>query len=359
METPDNQDRFDLLCKEHGGDSQIPNSVLYEYLLEIHQDLCNVMQLGVDHIPNSRLGKEVRHRCQVDLMWMARYFLWGSNPASDNGNRPFEDNIFDEEFYGVFTKLFVQKDPSKPLNQQSHVKTRLLLWPRGGAKSTFDHVDTVQWILCFPSIRILYLTAEKSLAEGFVGEIKGHFYIKETPSLMNLFWPEFCVEEGKAGAMNEFTCPVYAAKKTGRKEPTVYASSVGKNKAGWRYELIKADDAVSDTNSETSLLCEKISRALFLAEKLLALGGFYIDYIGTRYASGDHYGVLLDKNLGDIVVTTGQGWEFYENRTTNTNILIGRAIQLKPEVKQKLENEGKPATYRTLAPTVVFCCSRI
>lgn len=350
METPDNQDRFDLLCREHGGDSLIPNPELYRYLLSVREDLLNVARLGVDHIRSSRLGKEVRRRCQTDLMWMARYFTWVSNPASDNGSRPFEENIFDEEFYGPFTKLFVQKDPSKSINKQSEVKNRLLLWPRGGAKSTFDHVDTVQWILCFPSIRILYLTAEKSLAEGFVGEIKGHFYIKEDPSWMNLFWPEFCVEDNKAGAMNEFTCPVYAEKKTGRKEPTVYASSVGKSKAGWRYELIKADDAVSDTNSETSLLCSKISRALFLAEKLLALGGYYIDFIGTRYASEDHYGVLLDKNLGDIQTTHGLGWEFMENRTTNTNILIGRAIQIKPEVKEQLEREGKPTTYFEAGP---------
>jgi len=349
-EVPDNQDRFDLLCQEHGGDSKIPNEELYTYLLSVREDLINVASLGIEHIRASRLGIEVRRRCQTDLMWMARYFTWGTNPISDNGLLPFEENIFDEEYYGAFPKLFTQKDPSKPLNQQSEVKTRLLLWPRGGAKSTFDHIDTVQWILCFPAIRILYLTAEKSLAEGFVGEIKGHFYIKEEPSLMNLFWPEFCVEEGKAGAMNTFTCPVYAAKKTGRKEPTVYASSVGKNKAGWRYELIKADDAVSDTNSETALLCEKISRALFLAEKLLALGGYYIDYIGTRYADEDHYGVLLSKNLGDIQITKGVGWEFMENKSTNSNILIGKAIQIKPEVAEALEREGKPVTYHEAGP---------
>ena len=339
-------DSVDALYDQYGGYAKIPNGVLYSLLLEGREDLINMAKLGSDHIPSSNLGKEVRRRCQTDLMWLAQYFTWCTNPASDNGARPFEDNIFNEEDYGSFTKLFVQKDPTKPLNQQSEVKTRLLLYSRGSAKSTFDHVDTVQWILGFPSIRILYLTAEKSLAEGFVGEIKGHFYIKEEPTWMMLFWPEFCVEEGNAGAANEFTCPVYAAKRIGRKEPTVYASSVGKNKAGWRYELIKADDAVSDTNSETTLLCEKISNALFLAEKLLALGGYYIDYIGTRYADEDHYGVLLSKNIGEIKVTTGRGWEFYENKTTNTNILIGRAIQIKPEVREKLEREGRPVTYQ-------------
>ena len=351
---------FDELIVENGGDhklledtpdefyaqaSRVPNAALYEFLLSIRTDLVNMMQLGVDHVPGTRLGKHVRHRCQTDLMWLARYFCWCSNPASDNGARPFEENIFDEEFYGPFTKLFPQKDPSKPINKQSSVKTSLLLWPRGGAKSTFDHVDTVQWILCFPQIRILYLTAEKSLAEGFISETKGHFYFKEDPTWMNIFFPEFCVEEGRSGAMNEFTCPVYAAKKTGRKEPTVYASSVGKSKAGWRYEVIKADDAVSDTNSETTLLCGKVSNHLFLAEKLLTLGGNVIFYIGTRYADEDHYGVLLDKNVGDITTTTGRGWEFHENKTTNTNILIGRALQIKQEARDRLEREGKPITY--------------
>ena len=340
------KDKFDLLQEQYGGKQEIPNEALYKFLLEERENLINHAKLGVDTIPNSSLGKEVRRRCQTDLMWMAQYFTWITNPASDNGTVPFESNIFNEQFYGPFTKLFVKKDPSKPLNKQSKIKRRMLLWPRGGAKSTFDHVDTVQWILCFPAIRILYLTAEKNLAEGFVGEIKGHFYIKEDPTWMMLFWPEFCVEENKAGAGNEFTCPVYAAKKTGRKEPTVYASSVGKNKAGWRYELIKADDAVSDTNSETSTLCLKISNALMLAEKLLALGGYYIDFIGTRYADEDHYGILLSKNEGDITTIEGHGWVLTENISTNTTILVGKAIQIKPEVKEKLEREGRPVTYQ-------------
>lgn len=338
------------LVADYGTPEQIPNALLYQYLDEHREDLINEMQLGVDRIPNSNLGKEVRRRCKSDLMWMARYFTWISNPISENGVKSFEENIFDEEHYGIFAELFVKKDETKPLNQQSEDKTRLLLWPRGGAKSTFDHVDTVQWILNFPSIRILYLTATNDLATGFVGEIKGHFYIKESPTYMNLFFPEFCVEEGKAGAADVFVCPVYAAKKTGRKEPTVIASSLGKSKAGWRYELIKADDAVSDTNSENSVACEKVSKQLFLAEKLLALGGYYIDYIGTRYADDDHYGVLLEKNVGEIETIEGHGWVLTKNKTTGNVILIGRALQIKPEVLAQLERDGKQLTYQEAGP---------
>lgn len=339
---------FDELVAEHLAAHLIPHEDLYAFLVRIRQDLLNEMKLGVDRVPNSPLGKEVRRRCKADLMWMARYFTWMSNPISEGGLKPFEENIFDEQYYRVVNDLFVKKDDTKRINQQSEIKTRMLLWPRGGAKSTYDHVDTVQWILNFPSIRIMYLTATIDLAEGFVGEIKGHFYIKpEDPTWMNIFFSEFCILDDKAGAANVFTCPVYAAKKTGRKEPTVYAASVGKAKAGWRYELIKADDAVSDTNSATSEQCTKISGSLFLAEKVLALGGHYIDYIGTRYADEDHYGVLLDQNIGDnIVKTEGQGWVRYYNPDTQTLILVGKAIQIKSEVKKRLEEQGKSVTYQ-------------
>jgi len=334
---------FDNLKEEYSGADKIPNALLYEYLEQERENIIALMQ--VENIPASKLGQEVRRRSKSDLMWLARYFTWCTNPVGVG--RPISENQIDEQYYRPVINLFVQKDDSKSISQQSSVKTRLLLWPRGGMKSTIDHVDTVQWILNFPDIRILYLTAEVSLAEGFVGEVKGHFLIKEDePSWMNIFFPEFCVEENKAGAKFRFTCPIYAAKKTGRKEPTVYASSVGKTKSGWHYELIKADDGVSDVNSITSAQCQTVSKHLFLAEKLLALGGYYIDYVGTRYDDLDHYGVMLDQNLGDITRTTGPGWEFTENRTTGINILVGKAIQIKPEVAEQLEKEGRPVTYQ-------------
>lgn len=697
---------IDQLVADYEGYDKIPNDLLYQYLDEHREDLINEAKLGVERLPTSKLGKEVRRRCKTDLIWLARYFTWISSPYSENGFLPISGNMFLEENYEIFTKLFTQKDETKPISAQSEIKTRLLLWPRGGAKaldistliptptgfqkmediqvgdyvygengeevqvigvseifqdrpcyevafssgetiiadeghlwetdakrdrenkprklvrgtpspsvkttkqiadtllirkernhrikvagavegrehnlplpayvlgcwlgdgtsscasftcadddsqiideirkegvpvtkgkpplrwnfnggedhpdfrkhktgftsqlrklgvlrnkhipeiylrasyeqrlsllqglmdtdgtiykngkcyfcntnkklakqakeliaslgfkpsiatgkavlngtvigdsykvffqpyedqpvfrlkrkkdrlthrkkvslqdyrtivavnkvesrpvkcimvdseshlylagegfipthnSTFDHIDTVQWILNFPSIRICYLTATKDLAEGFVGEIKGHFYFKEEPTWMNLFFPEFCVEEGDAGAKNVFTCPVFAAKKTGRKEATVIASSIGKAKAGWRFELIKADDAVSDVNSETSEGCDKISNALMLAEKLLPQGGFYVDFIGTRYAEEDHYGVLLEQNkTGELTATKGHGWEMTENLQTATKILIGRAMTIKPEIVQKMEEEGKVATYQDAGPDGVI-----
>ena len=360
----DNETNFDFLEDQYGSKELIPNSVLYEFLQKIRPDLVNMAKLGSDHIPNSSLGREVRRRSKQDLMWLARYFTWETNPFSEKGTKPISENLITEEYYQIICDLFVKKDDSKPIPEQSDVKTRLLLWPRTGMKSTIDHVDTVQWILNFPSIRILYLTAEASLSKGFVDEVKGHFQRGEDdPTLMELFFPEFCfVEEtteeegvkvkGHREKMEVFTSPVWKAKKIRRKEPTLVGSSVGKTKSGWHYELIKMDDAVSDVNSETSEQCASISHKLFLAEKLLMLGGYYVDYIGTRYADEDHYGEILEKNekVGDVVRTEGQGWFAVHNRTTNTKILVGRAITIKPEVIERLQAEGRQVTYKEAGP---------
>lgn len=339
--------RFSEFAANYESPEAIPHDDLYKFLMDHQEDLIAASQLGIDHIPLSDLGIEVRRRSKRDLFWLARYMTWCTNPASDGGTKDISENRIDEEYYRIVCDLFIQKDDTKSITEQSDVKTRMLLWPRSGMKSTIDHVDTVSWVLNFPNIRILYLTAESGLAKGFVGEIKGHFTIREdNPSWMQLFFPEYCASEKDMGAATMFTCPVYARKKTKRKEPTVVASSVGKTKSGWHYELIKADDAVSDKNSISSEQCEAISERLFVAEKLLDLGGHYIDYVGTRYADEDHYGKILEQNVGDIKTTEGQGWSYTENRTTGINILVGRAIQIKPETIESLERQGRPITYQ-------------
>ncbi|MDE2107202.1 MAG: hypothetical protein KGL39_58940, partial [Patescibacteria group bacterium] len=146
---------FDDLIEEYKDPSRVPNDILYDFLLQNRPNLVNISKLGLDTIPKSKLGQEVRRRCETDLFWLARWFTWETNPASDNGTKPITENWITEEYYKVVCDLFVQKDKSKPLNEQSEIKTRLLLWPRSGMKSTIDHVDTIQWILNFPHIRIL------------------------------------------------------------------------------------------------------------------------------------------------------------------------------------------------------------
>jgi len=341
---------FDSLTEKYGGLEKIPDEDLYNYItrVDVRTSLQNLQAVGLDKVPMTR---EVRRRTRTDLFWLVKYFSWGTNPAGVD--KHIKENKISREEYQIVCDFFVQKNNTKPVAEQDEFQNRLLLWPRGGFKSTIDVCDAVQWILNFPDIRILFLTGVDDLAVGFVRELKGHFAVKEGDvSLMNLFFPEFCMTEKELDAGNqfEFTCPLWAAKNVHRKEPTVMASSIGSTKSGLHFELIKADDSVCDRNSESPEQCQSISKKIFLAKKLLRTGGYYFELIGTRYADEDHYGVLIEKNVGDIKTTTNPCWEYTENASTSTKILVGRAIVIKPEVVQRLKVEGKPVTYKDAGP---------
>lgn len=337
---------FDGLCEKFGYAEDIPHDDLYALLTSIRQDLSNLAQLGTGAVKDSPLGVEVRRRSKQDLLWLAGYFLWETNPES--AGKDISDNCIREETHGVMCyKFAVQKDDSKPLADQSPFKNRLCLWSRGGQKSTtLTIADTAQWILNFPDIRILFLTAADDLAVSMLDETKGHFVIKiGDPSLMNLFFPEFCVEEKDMGDQFGFTCPLWTARQIRRREPTIMASSVTSTLSGFHFELIKGDDTVSNRNSESEEQCRKVTKNFGINKKMLRPFG-YVDLIGTRYSDVDMYGDLLEKNVGDITVEKGPGWEITTNPDMSQIILIGRAIQIKPEVAEQLEKEGKEVTYK-------------
>jgi phage terminase large subunit-like protein len=339
--------KFEELSEQHGGERQIPNDVLYGYLDTYRGDLINEAKLGVDRIPQSRLGKEVRRRSKQDLMWLAGYFTWETNPHQE-GWKPISHNMILEKTHAVICRdFFIQKDDAKSVKEQSSIKFRTILWSRGGLKTTCDIADSVQWILNFPSIRIWFITAADDLAVGILDELKSHFLIKvDAPTLMNLFFPEFCVEEKNLGNQFEFTCPVWAAKQIKRKEPTVYASSVTATASGWHFEVIKGDDVVSDRNSENDDMCRKIIKQFSLRKKTLLPKG-YIDLVGTRYHDADLYGADIERaQVGELQETKGTGWVLTHNIEQKSLFLIGKAMQIKPEVIQKLEAESRPVSYK-------------
>lgn len=364
------------LAQKYSGFDNIPNLVLYDFLClpETRLALVKLVSPYTDKIKEAAEQKDkedkertlkvaverleevkkhpfitsVRKRCKQDLEWLVCFFTWETNAEGEG--RPISENCITPESHGPILKLFVKKDDAKKIKDQDKRKIRMLLWPRGGQKSTADVIDGVQWILNFPEIRLLYLTGDVDLAKGFVKETKGHFLTRpDNPTLMNLFFPEFCVEDSKLGNEYEFECPVWVARKILRKEPTVWATSVGSGMGGRHAEVVKADDAVYDGNSATEDVCKNVSKKISITVrpgKVLRFYG-YLDIVGTRYSDSDYYGEVIegDKKQGEITVTSGKCWELTENLHSGLLILIGKAIVIKPEVFQKLEKEGRPTTY--------------
>lgn len=282
---------------------------------------------------------EVRRRSKSDLYFLSRYILWETNPES--AGKKFSDNYICEHVHRRLCDTFVHKDDTKSIAMQDPVrKERLVLYPRGAGKSTVDVYDTVQWILNFPGIRILFLTAAEDLAVGFVDETKGHFveHLYEK-SLMNLFFPEFCVTEKELSneARMEFTCPVWRRQGKTRRERTVMSNSITATMSGLHFEVIKGDDVISNRNSENEEQCKKVTKRINVSVRKMLRPFGYFDAIGTRYADEDYYGEIIEKNVGELKRASGPCWERIDNLTTGLQILIGRAWELKPEAVRDLE----------------------
>lgn len=283
---------------------------------------------------------ETRRRAKGDLYFLARYVLWETNPES--AGKTFDDNHICEHVHRRLCELFVKKDDSKTVaNQDPLCKERMVLYPRGSFKSTLDVHDAVQWILNFPSIRILFLTAADDLAVGFVDECKGHFveHLYEK-SLMNLYFPEFCITEKELGneARMEFTCPVWKRQGKIRRERTLMSASITATLSGLHFEVIKGDDVISNRNSENEEQCKKVIKQINISVRKMLRPFGYFDAIGTRYADEDYYGEVIEKNVGELKRTSGPCWEVIENLVTGLKILIGRAWEIKPEAALQMES---------------------
>lgn len=217
-------------------------------------------------------------------------------------------NLLNKRTHVPICQFFVHKDDTKTIGGQDRTKERLLLYPRGAFKSSIDCADTIQWILNFPDIRILLLSATRELTQAFMDELKGKFVVREgNPSIMNILFPDFCVPENDLGKSTVFNCPL--RKSMQRREPTVMASSVESALSGFHFDVIKCDDIVSNDNSGNEDILKKNTKNLAINKKMLMSFG-YLDLIGTRYDEMDTYGEYIEKNVdGSLKVLCEPAWK--------------------------------------------------
>ena len=227
------------------------------------------------------------------------------------------------EIHRQVCDFFIAKDPSKPMKDQSEYRERLLLFPRFGWKTTIDALDAVNWIVCFPLVTIAIQTGDGDLADAIVGLIKSYFVVpgwtgerdadnqpvwneRAWPSKFHRLFPEHCITSmGKErGAADFFVTPARQDRKINPstehiKDPTVYAISIESNNSGWRCQVMKNDDILTDNNIRSSARVLAIDKRFHMSRKLLPWWG-YRDTIGTRYENDDTYGRLMRKmGLGD------------------------------------------------------------
>jgi hypothetical protein len=230
---------------------------------------------------NEAYRNELRWRAQTELFWLAKFVL-GYVKLTEQDHKEVADK-------------FVKKDPTKPFEQQDKKKKRrIFLMPRKTYKTTLNIADSVQWVVGFPDIAIMAMTASNSpdspLADAFVAEIASHFLTTngERSNLCILFPEHEIVKMPKDGL---FTTP---ARTKFRRDPTVKGVSIEQSLSGWHPDIIKSEDVQDNRNSQTAFALRKVRTNFYINLKMLGEDG-HLDITGTRYGPADLYGDMIQK----------------------------------------------------------------
>jgi phage terminase large subunit-like protein len=275
----------------------------------------------------------------------------------------------------ICNEFFTRKDPTIKnfktfADNYVGLKKRMLLVPRGGFKSTINMADCVQYLICYPEIRMLILTGTLDLAEAFVGEVRGHFEQEQDSevdakgkptyrwkmlqdedgdwftSQFQVLFPEHCIKPGTGSAF-EYKTP---ASSGGPKEKSLEAGGIEQTLSGFHYDIMKLDDVVTNENSTTPDRIIKINKQIAVNRGMLNPYGFY-DVIGTWYDEADYYGITLAneekmanaKGLKANIKGSVDSGIF--NSRVQMNCYLRSAWRVKEESKFKPEMELGAADY--------------
>lgn len=267
------------------------------------------VQLGYEDIEK---WKEDYRRGQRDLYWLATELLGFA--LVEKTHRPITDDLFIRKNPEIVAKnLKKQQDWKLVLSRQSTLKRRALLYPRGSFKSSIDQADIVQWVICFPNIRILVITAEDTLASSFVSDIKKYFEVTEKTKLtrFQMLYVQHCVASNRQEPAAEFTTPARTEIPAGG-GPTILALSIGKSTAGKHCEIGKFDDCESEANSGPKATADERKKVVHnvLIRKYLIDPFGYMDILGTPYSDS---GLMVEvQNRPNFFVLRKPAWTVKE-----------------------------------------------
>jgi phage terminase large subunit-like protein len=224
-------------------------------------------------------------------------------------------DIVEETHRPITDDFFVKKNPyieaknwKDAVSKQSTIKNRLLLYPRGSFKSSIDRADVVQWLICFPQIETIYMTAEETLASEFVQMTRSYFAIDSEAKLtrFQMLYFAHCVPAKTKESEDRFTS---RAKNENVVTPSIRSLSLGASTVGKHGQVGKFDDCVSNKNSGPTATPEqrkKVTEEIKLARNII--DGFgYRDYVGTNYDLQDAY-ASLEETLPNLKVLRKPAW---------------------------------------------------
>jgi LmbE family N-acetylglucosaminyl deacetylase len=180
----------------------------------------------------------------------------------------------------------------------ANIKRRMILWPRGSAKTTFSRVEQMQWMLNYPNVRICFLSGGEAVSMPQLEALKRHF--SHPSDNMVKYFPEYVMESKwnkktsqwedvlvkDWGTQHHFTVPCRT--NFGLPEATFTLATEEAISSGTHFDIIFVDDLQNNANSRTTAALDKTHKSYLDILPLLMPQG-YLMVTGTRYANGDVY----------------------------------------------------------------------
>ena len=257
----------------------------------------------VDYVVSFQHWLDLRAKARKDLFWLGRLLGYGLYHMS---HQYVCEQFVQKDFEGKYFPGYTLDDFHKAMRQQKRLanmgtpptgvelcdmQTRemLLLEPRSSYKSTINRIDTVQWLINCPDIRIMFITAFKDLAKEFAVSIKKeHFWLplSAEPSAFQMLFPEYILRGIDGTSEQDMECP---ARNHPQPQASVWATSMESSSTGKHCDICKFDDAVDPKNSADEEMREKLRFKIDGYDDVRDPWGF-TDFCGTRYFTMDYYG---------------------------------------------------------------------
>ncbi len=202
-------------------------------------------------------------------------------------------DLYRESLYLTAKDLLGYSDISRATHKpivdvlEDPTKRKLIVVPRGCFKSSLGVISySICRLIRNPNERILIDSEVYTNSKNFMREIKAHL---ESPRFVELFgdWRSNNWSEGEL-TIKPRTKPY--------KEASITCSGIGAVKVGQHYSTIIMDDMNSDNNSQTVEGRQKVINHYRMNTAILEPDGVMV-VIGTRYATDDLIGYILDKEI--------------------------------------------------------------
>jgi len=192
-----------------------------------------------------------------------------------------------EYAFEMFEKYYPEK-----ITPPDGVKNYFLnLTPRDSFKSTmFTECFTVKAITKYPNCRVLISSEIVGKSKAFSGAAQNH--LEQNLNYRALYGDKFPIKkDDDIWSQGKWTVRDRTA--VGLKEQSVMTTGVGGSLAGMHYDIIVADDLVSDKNVMTMDQIQKVIDHIAYLQSLLQPWGILV-IVGTRWHLHDAYGYIID-----------------------------------------------------------------